>query len=233
MRRINPRFDRTVHENGAVPITVDGQTYVFKPFDVIAKAHKTAKKQEYRRTCYIVTPEGSERPVGYVSEMTPDNRIESLIKRSENPLHFKPFSFVAVVRKIDTVQKEKNRIVSRSRSLYVSIPKEVVDRYGLLVDDEIAYDLEIIPDDPEQEVRKITEPEGMTEYYYHIGTYGKNLVINLKKYKVACVKADTDPEIRKGTRVRVNVRPHPSPWGRLDLTPMTARAVDDDNDDDE
>lgn len=229
MRRINPRFDRTTHLNGAIPIKVDGQTYVFKPFDVIAKAHRTADKQEYRRTCYMVTLEGSKHPIGYVSEMTPDNRIESLVRRFRNPIHFKPFSFVAVVRRIDTLQKKKNRIVFRSRSYYVTIPKEVVKKHGLLVDDEIAYDLEIIPDDPEQRTYKITEPKGVSEYYYHIGTYGTNLVVNLKKYRDACIKAGVDPEIHKGTRVRVNVRPHPSPRGRFDLTPITARIIDDDN----
>lgn len=230
MRRLNPRFNRAIHKDGAEPMTLDGQTYTFEPFEVIAQAHRTAERKEYRRTCYAVTPEGFQYPLGYVSEMTPDNRIESLIRRAKNPVHFEPFSFVAVVRTIDSKERREGRSVSRSRSYYVAIPREVVNRYGLLVDDEIAYQLEIIPDDPEQDVRKITEPEERTEFYYHIGSYGGNLAINLKKYRNACIKADLDPEIRRGTRVRVNVRPHPSALGRLDLTPVTARAVDGDND---
>lgn len=230
MRKLNPRFDRETHTLGAVPIKVDGKIYNFKPYDVLVKTHRTEKnRKEYRRTCYEIIPEDMEQPVGFVSEMTTDDRIESLIRRVKNPCHFEPFSFVGTVRTIKS-QKKKNfeKQTTRSRTYYVCIPRDIVKKKGILVDDEISYQLELIPEDPEKPIKKLTSPDGKTEFYYHVGKYGNNLVINLKKYRKSCIKKGEKSEILAGSRIRVNVSPHPSPRGRIDITPMISRPADDD-----
>lgn len=103
----------------------------------------------------------------------------------------------------------------RYQTVYITIPKITVERFHILVDDEVSVQVGDV------------EPGG-TDEQYHVSTMGGAMVIILSKLQRWIdndrVSEGTElPEV--GSFATIRMESHPSPYGRWDLCPDADRAL--------
>lgn len=168
---------------------------------------------EGEKTFYEIFREDGEY-MGRVSQAVSQQRIENLICRAYHPENKRypaeGITWTGRLRALrDPIKKEGKPKEENKKeptpTLYVTIPKAYVERYGIMIDDEISAEVieDNKPDSKEEERKK----EDERKEYYHVSEMSGSKIIVLSKQKRRETRGDAPPSIpRIGELVTIRIK---------------------------